>query len=381
MLLLAVAGSLAVPSIASAASATLSSPPDGATYYAGSSFPWRVEIPHSASFDRGGCEMGTKVGGIQRRTLPSGGFASEGGTLAGTFTNTAVLDPGDYQFRAWLDCGGPEYIYSAVRTIHVREGNAPPGGTPDPSELEAVCKRLRDSIADYARLIQRENDVVPALEYIERFTQRTGWAVSGVGLAAPPPLKAGFKVVASLYDSEYKLAKYIQFRHEQDHKSHVIQLGGFNRSYSETCDGVKATALASFAAWPASMPLTQVGAAKAGGRGALLRQLRQAAANERATFKTLEAALRKGDAAAVRKQAAKAVKLIGVHRGLVKALVRDPAARDVRLSARHLKKPRRQDKFVRGLIGKPAAKVLVNQTTARAESRLIKLLRQEPLLP
>ena len=88
-----------------------------------------------------------------------------------------------------------------------------------------------------------------------------------------------------------------------------------------------------------------------------------------------------GDIAAVRKQAAKAVESIRENRGLVKTLIRNRAVRHVRLRASHLKRAQRRDKYVHSLINKPVSKVLANKTTAKAESRLITLLKQEPLVP
>ena len=149
----------------------------------------------------------------------------------------------------------------------VQTGVLPPGyapvTSPDPAALQAACAAFDSYLGKYGRLLQRDNDAVPVIEYIERFTERTGWVTGGVERVAPPPLKPAFKVIGALYESENKLANYVQFLHEQDHKSRVTYLGHLNASYSETCKGVSPAARSSFAAFPVPTPVGDLNDARA----------------------------------------------------------------------------------------------------------------------
>lgn len=121
---------MAFPAAASAASATLTSPPGGAVYYTGYGSGTSFPVTYSASFNRDAA-CGAHAGGVEQ-WVPSahggsGGWASKGGSAAGSFSTVSYTSPGDYLVRAWLVCD-TQVVYSGVQSFSVKSGNPPPSG-------------------------------------------------------------------------------------------------------------------------------------------------------------------------------------------------------------------------------------------------------------
>jgi hypothetical protein len=136
--LLAFVWSCVTASSAFAASATLTAPADGATFYANDQ--GFADVTESASFSRDS-SCANKTGGIEVFQPDAhggpGGWSSEGGTTDDTFTTTGAKSIRDYTIRAYLNCGSNPTIYSAPVTFHVLAANTDTDGdgTPDQSDL------------------------------------------------------------------------------------------------------------------------------------------------------------------------------------------------------------------------------------------------------
>jgi hypothetical protein len=414
LLVAAVGVSLAIPSLASASSATLTSPQDGATYYTGDSFPWVAQVPTSASFNRDSSCAATKVGGIQRSTdqPPSGNFASEGGTSGGTFTKTVALGAGDYQFRAWLDCGeGSSYTYSGVRTIHVKSGNPPSGGGPD--ELVAICTRWHSAIAKLSAINNRvRNELIPPTELATNGASYVSKATSlGSKVILANEEIPGAPILAKVYDWESKALKVEaaygkvlgqQMKAQVKHwDAEIVKLV---KQYESDCNGITVGARSASAAWAppplaawaatrlASLPPAAV-SAKAAGPAALLSAVKRNTSSlqaEATRFGTalsqLTAHLGSSGAPAANVRAAKvevskAVRLLSKNLSLTKALARNRALSHLRLGKRYVPRSARRDRNIRKLIGKPLTAIIVSKDLVDAQNSLIAVLRAQPVLP
>ncbi len=139
---------VAVP-VADAASATLTSPPNGATYYTGSQFT--APVPWSGSFTFEPCSGNNfYIGQVQRwdrAAPPAGDWPSNGGSKQTTLSGTNNLFPGEYHFKAVAKCGTTPTVYSAVSTIRVISGAAPPkppvGAPKPPAGTKPVYPKAR----------------------------------------------------------------------------------------------------------------------------------------------------------------------------------------------------------------------------------------------
>ena len=376
--LLALVLALAAAPGAHAASATLTSPPNGATYYTGSQVT--AAVPWSGSFDYSPCSGSNFYSGQVQRwdgpSTPMGTWPSNGGSTTGSISGTNNLGVGVYRFRAATFCG-PDTVYSTVATIHVVAGNPPPGGGGTgglEAQLRAACAKERGLIGELARLARRQRDTLPVLDYVERFASHSATAVNGAGGLAGKtfttrPFAKVLKLEGAILKFEAKVAKAMG----RDIRSQIArseqEIGESLAGYRETCAAYESPDTSG-----AGAGKLQVGATPKAGKvsAARLRALGEA---QRTAFRRFAAA---GDDGAARRHARKLAGLIEDNVGARIALARPGLLHHARLALRNLPKDVRGQAWTRRYVGKTVSRLLSDPALAKAERRLIAVLRAQP---
>jgi hypothetical protein len=203
-----VIGVLAVlPSSASAGSATLTSPSNGATFYTGSSNSILTGVPYSANRDISGCV--NTLFRVYRDGLP----ILQG--VTNDLTGNVATGVGDHQVYAAFLCTAPNnWIYSSTVTIHVVAGIAPPppGGGRDPLDVlkEAYCKSQKEHILEIGALAKEVGDG-EGVEKLEQLSA-TLFVISQVLEPASEKLLASPSPVARFYGAE---ARFIAAEYDE----------------------------------------------------------------------------------------------------------------------------------------------------------------------
>lgn len=167
--LIAVGTAMAMTPAAHAASVTLTSPPNGATYYTGGSSA--ASVPVSATRDLSGCTNGPNSFWsvpFMRDGAPAGGPSSTDNT---TLSQSVLVQPGNYTARANSTCGGASMLYSATHSFRVVAGNPPAisdrdlDGVTDPNDecpdIPGVKSNNGCPVLDPPTPPKRDDDKVP----------------------------------------------------------------------------------------------------------------------------------------------------------------------------------------------------------------------------
>ena len=371
--------SLAAAPGALAASATLTSPPNGATYYTGSEVS--AAVPWSGTFDYSPCSGSNFYSGQVQRwdgpSTPMGTWPSNGGSTTGSISGTNNLGVGVYRFRAATFCGF-DTVYSPVATIHVVAGNPPPGGGGSgglDAQLRAVCAKERALIGELARLARRQRETLPVLDYVERFASGSAIAVDGAGTLAGKtfttrPFAKVLKLEGAILKFEGKVAKAMS----KDMRSQIArserEIGESLASYRKTCAAFEAPDTSGAGAAKLKVPGTKVPA----GRVSAAR-LRARAEAQRTAYRRFASA---GDDGAARRHGRKLAGLIEDNIGARIALARPGLLHHARLATRDLPKGVRGQGWTSRYVGKTVSKLLTDPSLAKAERRLIAVFRAQP---
>jgi hypothetical protein len=374
----------ALPATATAGSVTLTAPPDGATYAlaAGQSpSSGKVPVHLSAVRDRTGCPVQGLFYYEQKKDNEAN-FGSVFQTAEDSIDGDRSYGVGTWQFRAGFRCtnegpNGPN-LYSSVVTIHVVPygGSVPPPTPTDPA-VKATCERMKTLVNDMSRTNNHvRNDIIPStkratttLKYLSLFGK---WG--SVAIAANPEIP-GSSALAAAYKAQGHAAKagelygkYVGFRAKEQVTKYDEIIAAQVRDYESLCTGVTASTANRRATLRAVANVASARSKAAGRLDAALATL-----NTNLTKDGASAA----DVAAVRKQAAVAVKFLSKTITARKALTRKSALKHVKLRKADVPRAMRENPKVRPFIGKSLASLLSNKPFATLGA----VLRAEPILP
>lgn len=239
------------------------------------------------------------------------------------------------------------------------------------ARLRASCQNYRTLLGEMARINQRNRDLIPVVEYLDRFTDRTGkiadWVAKYAKRVEPGIVARILAQEAKILSAENKLVKALRFRLDRQIQGVDKDIAPLALEYRRLCEnGVPARAAR-------AVPLL-------GATDRSLAAQRKAAARLDAALKRFtEGGRRPADAAAVRKQAAALVAHVKRHARTRRARLRVGHAGRVKLRARALPKSLRRQKAVRRFLGRPVRALLLDKEVSSAEKRLIRFLREQPV--
>jgi hypothetical protein len=253
----------------------------------------------------------------------------------------------------------------------LQTGKLPPGYGPG-AELEAICKKERDAIAEVARINQRRRGLLPLADYTERLVSRTGFIANGVAEVVKRSPAAEYanliRLEAGILSEEHVLLQVTIGETRDDIRKTDLQLAEDNAHYKETCEGI---AGATRAVRPALVAGPTAAVAARAPVAGLARRLKA----EAIALRKVTAKLRSASPTTAGKIASKAAGLVAENGRLRASLARIGSLKTVRLDSGAVPKRLRKDRYARQLAGKPVTKVFANGSIAKAERRLTAILK------